>query len=40
MECRKRKYVQVSGYRQGEGVGVALKGKHFQYFNHTVAKLE
>ncbi|KEH30035.1 transmembrane protein, putative [Medicago truncatula] len=39
MECRKRKYVQVSGYRQGEGVGVALKDTcvHNQPINFMVS---
>lgn len=40
MECRKRKSVEVRGYRQGKGLDVALKGKYCQHFNHTVAKLE
>lgn len=31
MECRKIKSVQVSGYRQGEGVSVALKGKNWYH---------
>lgn len=39
-ECRKRNSIEVGGYWQGEGVGVALKGKHCPHFKHTVAKLE